>query len=168
MTPLTPAQQKTVLAHVPAVRKMVAEMFPADNFRREDAESDGFLALCFAIQSFRGQPDEFAHYLRACVRNAIRRSGRREAKHTHETYPEDTLPSRDPGPVEKSIEQEAKEIIARKAAEMSFDDRITIAMKFLDFSAEDIAGELRKPVRTVRHRLQKSRERFENLFSEKS
>lgn len=167
MQKLTPEQSERVTALFPTVRKIVEARFPVDNFRRDDAMSDAYLALCCAIQSYRGEPDGFLPYLRTAIGNAVKRSGRREAKHSHEEYPAD-IASREPGPLEKTLEREAKEIIDKRTAEMSFDDKVALSMKTLGYDAVDIAAELRKPVSTVRHRLRKARDAFEQLFSEKT
>ena len=174
MNPLTPEQSQKVLDYLPRVREWIYERYPVASYHRDTVEANAFYALCCAVQCWKGGGEaDFLKYMWKCVINGRKKAWTEEYEHQakrdqdfHDS--EDLEPlalTREPDPVELSIAAEAEQIIARRMPAMSFDDRVALTMRFLGFDTEEIADELRSRPRTVRHRVQKARERFDKLFA---
>lgn len=174
MTPLTDAQRLIVLEYVPQVKKYIARRYPTVTNRTDTMEANAFLAICEAVASWHGGPgEERDRHVWKSIRADWRDAWRDEREHQHAEYPDDLAsnapePGDDPPTADCEREEQANTLIIQETAALPFDDKIALTMKSFGYKTEDIASELNQPACTVRYRIQKVREAFEKLFSEKS
>lgn len=171
MTPLNCEQQKIVLAYRQQVSDWIVSRYPMQTDRRDEMMATAFLAIVEAVAGFQcGSEAERDRYVWAAIHQSRRDAWKDEKKHKHKPADLDAMPTQERPDNQALIEREeaAEEVLIHTANELSSADKIALAMHSIGYTSDQIAEELQKPARTIRHRIKTARDAFKELFRENS